>query len=66
MLLLKFHRKNFEKQFSSIMIKKEKQWKMKKNLSNKIYYDKFQYFVKWLKYFDTNNEWLKIFEFNKI
>ena len=29
-LLLKFHRKNFEQKFSSVMIKEEKQWKMKK------------------------------------
>ena len=45
-LLLKSHRKSFEKQFSSIMIKKKKQWKIKKVLNNRIYYDKFQYFVK--------------------
>ena len=29
---------------------------MKEILNRKIYYDKFQYFVKRLKYFDTNNE----------
>ena len=52
-LLLKYHRKNFEEQFLSVMIKEKKQWKQKKILNSKIYYDNFQYFVKWLKYFDT-------------
>ena len=39
---------------------------MREILNNKIYYDKFWSLVKWLKYSDTNNEWLKIFEFDKI
>ena len=39
---------------------------MKKILNSRFYYDKSQYFVKWLKYFDTNNEWLKNSELDKI
>ena len=39
---------------------------MKEILNSRIYYDILQYFVKWLKYFNTNNEQLKIFEFNQI
>ena len=54
-LLLKFHGKNFQKYFLSVMIKK-KQWNIKKIPHNKIYYDKAQYFVKRLEYSDTNNE----------
>ena len=64
--LLKFHRKNFEDSSSSVLMKEKEQWKMKKVLNSRIYYDKFQYFVKWLKYSDTDNEWLKHSEFDEI
>ena len=47
-------------------MKEKEQWKMKKVLNNRIYYDKFQYFVKWLKYSDTDNEWLKSSELDEI
>ena len=39
---------------------------MKKVLNSRFYYDKLQYFVKWLKYSDTDNEWLKSSEFDEI
>ena len=56
MLLLKSHRKKFEKQFLSTIIKGKKQWKMKDILNSKMYYNKLQYFLSKLKYFDKNNE----------
>ena len=39
---------------------------MKKILNNRFYYNKLQYFVKWLKYSDTDNEWLKSSELDEI
>ena len=39
---------------------------MKKVLNSRFYYNKFQYFVKSLKYSDTDNKWLKSFEFDEV
>ena len=64
--LLKSHRDDFEEQSSSMLMKEEKQWKVKKVLNSKIYYDKLQYFVEWLEYFDIDNEWLKRSELDKV
>ena len=44
--LFKIYRKGFEEYFSSVLIKNEKQLKRKEILNNRVYYDKFQYFVK--------------------
>ena len=57
--LLKSHRSDFEEQSSSVLMKEEKHWKIKKILKSRIYYDKLQYFVKELKYFDSDKKWLK-------
>ena len=41
-----------------IEIENEKHWKIENIFDNRLYYRKFQYLIKWMNYFDTNNQWL--------
>jgi hypothetical protein len=57
--LLKFCKDLAEKkQTSFIYVNDEKQWKIKQILNSRKYRKKLQYYIKWLNWDDTYNEWL--------
>jgi hypothetical protein len=47
-----------KKQTSSIYVDDEKQWKIEQILNSRKYREKLQYYIKWLNWDDTHNEWL--------
>jgi hypothetical protein len=59
--LLKSHNSEVddEKQALSIDIDDEEQWEIQNILNSRKFHDKLQYYVKWLSYDDTHNEWVK-------
>ena len=57
--LFESYKENEEKNSLSLKIKKEKHWKIEMILNNKLSFEKLKYFVRWLKYFSSDNMWLK-------
>jgi hypothetical protein len=64
--LLKSYRKRFEVTSfsSSTLLKDDEHFEIKSVLNSWIHYEKFEYLMKWLKWFDSENQWLKFEDIN--
>jgi hypothetical protein len=64
--LLESYKENLENAKSSffIIIEDEDQWKVQDNLNTKKFHDKMQYYVRWLNYDDTHNQWISTQDMN--
>ena len=62
-LLKLFKRENRDDdELSSVELDEENQWEVRKVLNSKIHYEKLYYYVTWLSYLDTDNQWLSVSE----
>ena len=65
--LLKSYRDDHENEKSSLIELNEKnQWEIEKILNSKVRYEKINYLIKWLKYSNTDNQWLFVLELKNI
>ena len=59
MNLLKKVEKSNKLKFSSVIINDKEQWEVEKILNTHLHQNKVKYLIKWVRYLDMNNEWLK-------